>query len=69
MAADFHIPMLGQLPLDPRIGQSCDTGETESLFQEHEEVAGGGEPKSSDPVQKALAQLIQSIQLAIKSSQ
>lgn len=26
MAAEYHIPFLGAIPLDPRIGQSCDKG-------------------------------------------
>ncbi|XP_059093928.1 cytosolic Fe-S cluster assembly factor NUBP1 homolog [Tigriopus californicus] len=61
LSADLKIPLLGQVPLDPKIGQACDEGQSifedeqlkgSSLIQAYEKIVNGlrGNPKIEEPL-------------------
>lgn len=31
VAAEYHLPVLAQLPIDPKVAEACDNGEAETL--------------------------------------
>ena len=39
IAAEYHLPVLAQLPIDPQVAIACDNGEAETLNTEHLEAA------------------------------
>lgn len=39
IAAEYHLPVLAQLPIDPQVAVACDSGNAESLNTEHLEAA------------------------------
>lgn len=34
IAAEYHLPVLARLPMDPRVAQACDSGKAETLNTE-----------------------------------